>query len=72
MENIIFEPLKDKKRTHDCYDGLIFNYFKPMDVRFAVDGLKHDIKHSKELYIFPEAGRKALELINKWFPDVIE
>jgi len=46
--------------------------FSVHDVKSAVEGLKKEIKHTKELYIYPKAGRTVLELINKWFEDVID
>ena len=70
-----YEPLRDKKTefiekgyvSELRTEGFVFD-----SVKSAVEGLKHDIKHEKEFIMFPSAGRKALNLVRKWFPDAID
>ena len=63
---MIPEPLRGKQ----TFRGMHIPCFDREDVKSAIEGLKDEIKNTKELYIYPKAGRKILELINKWFDDV--
>lgn len=66
-----YEPLTKANRANLGFNGKLF-WYPELSVNSAVKGLQHDIKHGKEYIMFPRSGRKALELVRKWFPDAID